>query len=144
MDVAWKSAAPVLYVFVSGRQEVEKNPYLLLEVNLDTHTYRDVRDMTKLKKKKKKTTKERRWTNDDRLFFIGATFGKYLEHYGSMNDYFLDIYQLNEQIFPSVDGELTDWFKQPSLTEEEIDYCFDFLFMIKDRIFQIDDKEKLL
>jgi len=79
---------------------------------------------------------------DERLFFIGAALGKYLEYYGSRNNYTLDEDKLNEDVIPALEGELTDWFKQPPLTEDEINHIIHYMHTIEDRMFEIDKKER--
>jgi hypothetical protein len=80
--------------------------------------------------------------DDERLFFIGVTFGKYLEHYGSRNPDILLEKLLPEYVLPSLDGELTDWFKQPPLTDEEITHCLHYMHMMEDRLFSIEKEER--
>lgn len=82
-------------------------------------------------------------SKDERLFFIGATFGKYMELYGSKNNYALDEDHFNNLVFPATKGELTDRFKQAPLTDDEIGHCiyYIYIYTVADRLFEVDKKE---
>jgi len=79
---------------------------------------------------------------DERLFFIAVSFGKYLEYYGSKNNYMLNIEQIERDVMPAIDDELTEWFKQPPLTDKEINHCIRYLHIVHDRILTVDKKER--
>ena len=73
-----------------------------------------------------------------RLIFIAATFGKYLEHYTSKNDNRLDDHTMR-LIMESVVGELEIQYQQPELTEKECDDIAAYLEIINKQQFELDE-----
>lgn len=91
---------------------------------------------------KDKSRGRKQMDKEERLFFIAATFGKYMEYYGSRNEYMFDEEMLNEDVMPSLEGELVDWFKQSPLKREEVDHIIHYMHVINERMFEIDELEK--
>lgn len=74
--------------------------------------------------------------HDQRLFFIAATFGKYMQFYAEQNRCIVDDEVIHSAV-ASIQDELIDWYRQKGLSEYEQDLIADYLEMIQERMYTL-------
>ncbi len=79
---------------------------------------------------------------EKRLFFIAFTLGKYVDYYSQeYGDGLIDEDVIDSSI-ESTDGELKHWYKEPVLSDHEMDLLWDCIKRTDERVTELDDKER--
>ena len=81
---------------------------------------------------------------DRRIFFIGATFGKYMQFYAEANGDIVDD-SVIESAVRSTHEELIDWYRTHGLSESDQDLIVNYIMMVQQRMYELwpEEAEKL-
>jgi len=77
----------------------------------------------------------------ERMSFVMALFGKYMQYYSTQNDYLVDKEVVKVAIY-STNAELTKGFDEQPITEFEEEMIVAYLERIQSKMYELSDEER--